>query len=429
MFSLAFPIFLQLVINSVINSVTTAMLSNFDPAIITANNVVGQIVGVLVNISMMGCTGMGILLSQALGKNNREIIDNILINSIFLSVVVYAAVALVGILMQDVMFGWFNISGRALEYARVIFIGSIIANALGILVTAYSTVLRCYGKMAWVVGITIGRIALSAAHLAIFLYTPLSKNIDIPIMLAANSVWITLLGAIVTYIVYKKYKIYTGYKLNRRIMTKTLFIGVPGLISQLSYTISTFITTIIIANISVEYINIKVYCNSILMYIYMLGYSVANGSSLMIGRLMGAGEYERIKRMKHCHILVTCALNLFFAVIVFLFREPLYGIFDHNPDHLSVVLPVFALDIAVEVARGMNNSSQFALNAVGDVMFTTIISIISCWLNAVLLSYVFAVACGLGLVGLWIAFICDEWFRAIMYEIRWHSGKWARQII
>ena len=61
----------------------------------------------------------------------------------------------------------------------------------------------------------------------------------------------------------------------------------------------------------------------------------------------------------------------------------------------------------------------------GDVRFTTVISIISCWACSVGLSFVF-VLCGLDLYGIWLAFAIDELFRGTLYYVRWRRKSWQK---
>jgi Na+-driven multidrug efflux pump len=74
----------------------------------------------------------------------------------------------------------------------------------------------------------------------------------------------------------------------------------------------------------------------------------------------------------------------------------------------------------------MNHIGQFALNATGDVNFTTVISIVSCWACSVGLAFVFVSIFHWGLPGIWIAFAIDEFFRGTLYLIRWKRGTWRK---
>ena len=84
------------------------------------------------------------------------------------------------------------------------------------------------------------------------------------------------------------------------------------------------------------------------------------------------------------------------------------------------------VDIAVEGFRAVNHVSESSLNANKDVFTTLLASTVSCWLGSVLLSYVLGIRLGLGLLGCWIAFASDEGIKAVIYIIRWKSGRWLK---
>ena len=65
-----------------------------------------------------------------------------------------------------------------------------------------------------------------------------------------------------------------------------------------------------------------------------------------------------------------------------------------------------------------------SMRAAGDVRFAMIISIISMWIFRIGAAYLFAGTLGIGALGIWLAMVCDWMFRAVVFSIRWLSGKW-----
>ena len=46
------------------------------------------------------------------------------------------------------------------------------------------------------------------------------------------------------------------------------------------------------------------------------------------------------------------------------------------------------------------------------------------WTFGVGIAYILGIKMGLGLIGIWLGFALDEWFRAILVLIRWKSRAW-----
>ena len=74
-------------------------------------------------------------------------------------------------------------------------------------------------------------------------------------------------------------------------------------------------------------------------------------------------------------------------------------------------------------------SMVMALNAAGDVKFPITIGIIFMWSVAVAGSWLLGVHWGWGLVGIWIAMMCDECIRALLFLIRWKQGVWRKAVV
>jgi Na+-driven multidrug efflux pump len=80
--------------------------------------------------------------------------------------------------------------------------------------------------------------------------------------------------------------------------------------------------------------------------------------------------------------------------------------------------------LALEPARTSNILVGGSLRGSGDARFVAVASIGLTWGIAVPLAYVFGLKLGLGLVGVWLAMICDEALRSLMNYWRWHTGAW-----
>ncbi|MBR5140248.1 MAG: MATE family efflux transporter, partial [Clostridia bacterium] len=184
------------------------------------------------------------------------------------------------------------------------------------------------------------------------------------------------------------------------------------------------ITTGFMGGIGIIALNAKSYVASIVYYTYLISYAIGVGTKILMGRYAGAGDTEKRKQLYRTSLCMALFANLFFSAVVLILNRPLISIFTESSEIISIVPMVFLVDVAVEAFRAINHVSESSLNANKDVFTTLMASTISCWLGSVLLSYILGIYLGLGLLGCWIAFACDEAIKAIIYIIRWKSGKW-----
>ncbi len=69
----------------------------------------------------------------------------------------------------------------------------------------------------------------------------------------------------------------------------------------------------------------------------------------------------------------------------------------------------------------------YTLRAAGDAKFPVYMAMISMWGIGLPLAYLFGIHFGLGLMGIWISFIADEWVRGILMYRRWRSRIWIQK--
>ena len=75
-------------------------------------------------------------------------------------------------------------------------------------------------------------------------------------------------------------------------------------------------------------------------------------------------------------------------------------------------------------------SSQFifagALRGAGDTRTTAVITFITVLLVRPITAIVCIKVFNMGLIGAWVAMICDQLLRSVLVGIRYYSGKWTR---
>jgi Na+-driven multidrug efflux pump len=90
---------------------------------------------------------------------------------------------------------------------------------------------------------------------------------------------------------------------------------------------------------------------------------------------------------------------------------------------------IFLVSLVLEPGRNFNVIIIPALKGAGDVRFPVYMGMIFMWGVGVLLAYVFGVALGWGLMGVWVALACDEWVRGTIMLFRWKNGKWRTKAL
>ena len=62
--------------------------------------------------------------------------------------------------------------------------------------------------------------------------------------------------------------------------------------------------------------------------------------------------------------------------------------------------------------------------AAGDVKYSMIVSICTMWICRIVFSYVLGKYMGMGVFGVWVAMIMDQFVRGVLFIRRYLSGRW-----
>lgn len=429
LFGLAVPFFLESVFISLLGVVNTVILARFNEEYVSAITVAGQLISFFITVFGIITTGLSITLSLNLGKGDGEKGKKLIGVSLVFTLIVCLAVGIGLSFLSEPLLAFMNLKSSLIPVASKYLKIRCITMFISMMTGCFTTALRCYGyaKPTVTVGVVSNIVNLLFSYVAI--YKPINLFQDEVKGLAYACVIAQLVGFIVAYLIFKSKKIKVVYFKDLKLIKKIFSIGIPGTVSAISYTISQVLTSSIIALLATTYFNAKIYISQIVYYVNIFGFSVGQATAIMIGRVCGSGDLKKADALHAQNLRIVLLCNTVLSLLVAILRKPLLSIYTSDPLVFKAANYIFFIDILVEFGRGMNHIGQYGLNGAGDVKFTTVVSILSCWVNGVVLAYVFAIVCGWGLVGIWIAFTIDELFRGICYLVRFKRGKWKYRLV
>jgi Na+-driven multidrug efflux pump len=205
-----------------------------------------------------------------------------------------------------------------------------------------------------------------------------------------------------------------------------LKIGIPSAGEHLSYNTSQLLITYFITMLGTQVITTKVYTQNIMMFILLFALAIGQGTQILIGYKVGANKNEEAYKLCLHSLKLSFFISLTLASLFSLFSEALFRIFTDNAEIIALGSTLIFLTILLEPGRTFNLVVINALRAAGDVRFPVYMGVASMWGISVPLAYLLGIYFGFGLVGIWIAFIVDEWFRGLIMLWRWRSRVWER---
>ncbi len=435
LFILTWPIFIELVLQMLVNNVDQLMISRVSENSVAAIGNVNQIMSVLLITFSVVTMATTILVAQYLGSNNQRRVSEVYSVAVFSNLVFSVLIGLILFLFSDAIFTLIKLPDELLSDAKIYM--NIIGGGVflqGIFMT-YSAIFRSNGFMkqgmyiSAIVNILniIGNLILLNGYLGL-------PKLGIA-GVAISSVVSRLIGVIIIiYIFKKKIKGHVSLKylfpFPRDIFKRLMRIGVPAGGEAISYNASQMVILTFVNTMGITVITARSYISIITWFSYLYASAVSQANQIRVGYLIGANEEDEAYKKVLETLKPANIITLIVATLVFIFSNQLLGVFTSNPEILKLGKAVLFIDIVLEIGRTFNLVLIRGMQAAGDIKYPIFVGISSMWAIATLFSYIFGVLFGWGLQGVWIAMMADECIRAVIFHLRWKSGKWrSRKMI
>ncbi len=429
---LTWPLFLELILFSIIGSVDTLMLNDFDTNATGAVGNVNQILSLFQVLSNIITAGTGILLAQYIGagKTLKEkqplIMGALIVNTLLGAVFSLAAVFGTDILL-DLM--GVNPEHRAYcaEYMRIV--GGFLW--VQMLAMTFSTVIRCHGKttvsMIFSVGMNLVNVGLNALLIYGLWFFPKMGVGGAAIATAVSKCLACVAGGIyMFFFILKGMSLRIDWKQTWKGIKSVVAIGSPAAGEQISYTLSKIVVMAMINSLSAIAVDTYALINTIVTFVYLLSMALGQGTSIIIGWEVGKGTTDEAKKLAMFSTRISTLMAMLALGILIAIGYPLLNLL--NPAIVKLGMAVLFADILLELGRSRNLVLVNALRAAGDVRFPLYVGLFSMWFFSVVVSWLLGIQLGWGLVGIWLGLGMDEFFRAVAMQIRWQKGTWIRFI-
>lgn len=147
----------------------------------------------------------------------------------------------------------------------------------------------------------------------------------------------------------------------------------------------------------------------------------------VVARCVGAQDYEQAKYYNRRLLLVTALAHAVWGGLMYAGLPLILGLYSNlTAETVSLVRSMFLWHtIGAAVLWPLAFIQTASLRAAGDVKYPMIMSILSMWVMRIGGAYLLVYPLGVGVAGVWVSMAVIDWgFRAVIYALRWRSGKW-----
>lgn len=429
LFALAWPILIEILMLRLMGIADTFMLSHYSDNAVAAVGFSDQILAMTIMLCSMVTIGTTILVSRYVGAKDKQSASEIIRVSISLNFLFGLIISLILILFASDILRIMGLPAELMKDATIymVIIGGF--TFIQSLMLTVSAVIKGHGLTKQVMYVMTGANILNIIGNYLFIFGPFG----IPVLgvkgVAIATVASRFIGMIVLFVILNKRigesihlsKLFRFPKLHVKNLLK---IGIPSSVDSIAWNLQMVVITIFIAMIGTTALTTNVYTTNLRVFITMFSGALGQGTLILISRKIGERKMDEAFKQS-MHIFKIAAFVAFcVAGLFFIFSKPLLKIFTNSPDIIMLGSSIILLTLLLEPGRAFNLIFNNSLKAAGDVNFPVLVAILGMWLISVPIAYILGIHFGLGLIGVWIGFVVDEWVRGIILRRRWKSRVW-----
>ncbi len=426
---LAGPMFLELLLNTMLNNVDTIMLSHYDEYAVGAvgnANIIMFMMNILFNII---ATATSVVVAQYLGaklydKMNMIYTLSVVVNLMF-GIVLSASFCAANPLIMNFLHVSPEMRPYSMTYIYIVGGGGFLMAVSNVMMQ----ILRCNGYTKIGMRVTLGINVINIIGNYLFLYGPL-KSLNMGVAGVAISTVAARTLAVTAFIAFF-YITKTG-RISLRylrpfpigLLSKMIKIGLPSAGENLTYNLYQTTLLSFINVMGNDAVNARSYCNTLISFAMIFSNAAAMSTQIITGHLVGAGKtdaaYKRVFKTLRTSMPITVALACINAILCGFTLH----LFTDNANIIALGRQIMVVDIFVETGRCLNMTFVSSLKAAGAYIFPFIAGVLSNWGLGLTTGYAVGVALGVGVAGIFIGTATDECIRGLIVMYYWYKKKW-----
>jgi putative MATE family efflux protein len=433
LFAITWPIFIEMLLFMLMGNMDIFMLSRYSDDAVAAMGVANQFIMMAITIFGFVSVGAAVIVAQYLGAENQRAARRVAGVSLYLSFSFGLVLSLVFVFARGLILRTMpELYLQVYEYASLVLmlVGGFVF--LQGLLAGANAILRSYGYTRDTLVVTASMNVFNIVGNYIVLFGPLGLPVlGVPGVAAVTAISRLLAVGIAFFLLYRRvgnpFRGITIRAFPLEYVKKILRIGIPAAGENLSYIgYQTFLTAVV-AGMGSAALATRIYGRALNVFMFVLTISIAQGGQILIGRLMGAREYDEIYRKCLKILRIALLSSMLVAVLFNIFSAQLFGLFTDNPEVIRMGRQVLIVFIFLEIGRALNMVVIGSLRATGDVRFPVFVGVFTMWGLGALGGYVFGVVLNLGVVGIVMGTALDECVRGGIMLYRWRSGAWRKK--
>ena len=426
---LLLPIIVEQLLSSLMGTADTMMVSNIGSAAISAVSLVDSINILVIQALAALAAGGAILCAQYLGSHNQKEANQAARQVLFVMVFLSTALSAFCLIFRDPLLGLIfgKVEADVMSNSKIYFFLTLLSFPFIGLYDAGASIMRSQNNSRNPMLISVISNFLNIGGNAILIFV-----FGLGVKGAARSTLVSRIFCAVVVILQLRndeapicITNYFSIRPDWTLIKKILFIGIPSGIENSMFQFGKLAIQSTVSTLGTVAIAAQAMTNILENLNGIAAIGIGIGLMTVVGQCLGAGRQdEAVYYVKKLSWLAE-AVVITSCLLVFILTKPITILAGMEPASAGLCLSMITfITIVKPISWVMSFIPGYGMRAAGDVKFSMITSCCTMWLCRVSLCIYLCRVWGFGPIAVWIGMFSDWTLRAIIFGIRFHSGKW-----
>ena len=438
-FALAWPTMLEQLMQTAVQYIDTAMVGSLGTqatAAVGATSTVGWLIG-----STISATSVGFLsfIARACGAGDREGARRSVSQAVLATLVLGVIFTILPLALSGLVPVWMQVDSSihdlASQYFFIIYMPMLPRTASII----FGTVLRAAGdtKTPMKAGIAVNVINVILNFLLIyptrrlsllgFEFTMPGADMGVIGAAVASALAFTVGGILITVAMWKHPLVSPrGQKLrpDPTILKPCMKVAFPNMLQRFGTSLGYVAFASMINSLGDVSTAAHTIANTVESLFYIPGYGMQTAAATLAGNAYGAKDRQRMKDLASLFIPIEVILMIFSGGMLFIFAEPLMGLFSTSTAVIALGTTVLRMVAVSEPFYGFSIIIEGMMQGVGRTKAPFVYNIIGMWAVRIIGTFLCTQLLGFGLISAWACMIAHNLLICILFMISYVRGSW-----
>ncbi len=429
--ALLIPLMVEQVLNSLMGTMDTIMVSNVGPAAMSAVSLVDSINVLFIQAFAALAAGGCIICSQYIGKKNEKEANRSARQVLLVIFVISAGIALICLFLNGrilkLVFG--KVEADVMEAAVTYFFYTALSFPFIALYNGGAAIYRAQGNSKRPMIISVISNFINIGGNAVFIWC---------FHMGVSGVALaTLLSRVFCAVVVLRYLHRPGQMIcvneyfkirpDKQLILKILSIGIPSGVENSMFQFGKLAIQSTVSTMGTIAIAAQAMTNILENLNGVAATGIGIGLMTVVGQCIGAGEKEEAVYYVRKFTFLGEICMILNCLLVYALVRPVTVIGAMEPESAALCISMIGwITVFKPLFWVLSFIPAYGMRAAGDVKFSMLVSTATMWLCRVSLCIFLVKAFGFGPMAVWIGMFTDWGIRGVIFTYRFHSRKWLQ---